>query len=93
MNLHVKSPEASDGISVVFTTAVAPALMREVSSVFPNRKKILSSATYNMPILIATATPNFSLPFICRFQMIFQGKRANTKSMAAEYPTAGDTRQ
>lgn len=39
-----------------------------------------------MPILIATTQPNFSLGFIFRGIIIFQGIMANTRSMTPEYP-------
>ena len=42
-------------------------------------------ATYRTPMLIAIATPTFSLRFILRFQRNVQGMRARAKSQAAEY--------
>lgn len=40
--------------------------------------------THKMPMLMARATPTFSLRFICSLQMTFHGRRARTKSMTAE---------
>ena len=39
---------------------------------------------HKMPMLIASATPTFSRVFIRKVQIIFQGKRARTASIAAE---------
>ena len=39
---------------------------------------------YNTPMLIATITPTFSLRFMVRDQIIFQGRIAKTMSMAPE---------
>lgn len=40
--------------------------------------------TYKMPMLIATITPTFSLRFMVKVQIIFQGRMARTISMAPE---------
>lgn len=40
--------------------------------------------THNTPMLIATITPIFSLRFMVRVQMIFQGTTAKTISMVPE---------
>ena len=40
---------------------------------------------YKTPMLIASATPIFSLVCMLRFMMIFQGMMASTKSMTPEY--------
>ncbi len=39
---------------------------------------------YNTPILMATITPAFSLRFMVKDQIIFQGRIAKTMSMAPE---------
>jgi hypothetical protein len=39
---------------------------------------------YKTPMLMATITPTFSLRFMVRIQMTFQGTTARTMSMAPE---------
>lgn len=73
--LHVKSEEARVGISMVLTIAVAPALSRGqlpqlglgqirigVMMVIPEKVRV--KVTYNIPMLMARATPIFSFFFI-----------------------------
>lgn len=63
--IHVKSPVASAGISSVFTMDVPPALEGGVSlACCLQLGECGIVVSYNMPMLMATATPNFSLPFI-----------------------------
>lgn len=45
---------------------------------------------HKIPRLIAKAMPNFSARIMFRFQIIFQGSRANMKSKAAPYADETD---
>jgi hypothetical protein len=74
------------GILLVLTIAVTPALDRSVIAtdyaLIEGERHV---QTYHTPILIATATPTFSLFFICSFQIIVHGSIARVMSIAAEY--------
>ena len=87
--------ESMAGIFVVLIMAVMPALF-QVSKSCKDRqgrkekKKEKGGEegrdkTHKIPQLMATATPIFSLRFICRPQMSFHGSSARLRSMSAEY--------
>lgn len=83
---------SSGGILVHLIAPVAAAL-QIVSRVLAGA--VEDGLTYKIPMLIASATPTFSRVFICKVQIIFQGRRARTASIAAEianhYPSATES--
>lgn len=79
----MKSGLAKEGISRVLTTAVPPALPTVSKNAITG---VVWVGTHNMPMLMAIATPIFSLRFICSFQMTFHGSSASANSVPAEYP-------
>lgn len=66
------------------TMATMPALRRPVSNRFPLTTAQALEATHMNPMLMATATPNFSLFIIWSFQIRGQGRMARMMSSAAE---------
>jgi hypothetical protein len=80
-----------EGESVKFAFEMAGncvSLMMDVTPALLQCKLWLSTCggvTHNIPMLIATKTPNFSLLFIVKVQMTFHGMTASTMSITPEY--------
>jgi hypothetical protein len=86
-NLREKSLESNSGIAEHLMNADAAALVQDAVRLIEDCG-LGKRGTHNTPILIARATPSFSLVLIWRDMIIFQGRIARTKSMNPEYPVA-----
>ena len=70
-----------EGSCVILMIEVTPAL---ASTLALGCKQGEKQEAYNMPMLMATSTPNFSFLFMVSVQIIFHGTSAKTISMAPE---------